>query len=117
MPTVQVDEFSMTHELIANILGVRREGITKSAGKLREAGLIRYGRGRISAIDRRGLEQRTCECYSVIQGEYGRLLPGRAARPPLITSTRTWHLAPGPIAARARIGNKLHITAGALRQL
>jgi hypothetical protein len=114
LDSMQVDEFSMTHELIANILGVRREGITKSAGKLQEAGLIRYGRGRISAIDRKGLEQRACECYSVIQGEYGRLLPARAARP-LITSARAWHLAPRPIAARARIG-KLPITAGALRQ-
>ena len=68
-------ELVMTQELIANMLGVRREGVTHSAFKLQEAGLIRYSRGRISVIDRVGLEARTCECYAVVKREYDRLLP------------------------------------------
>jgi len=68
-------ELVMTQELIANMLGVRREGVTHSASKLQEAGLIRYSRGRISIIDRVGLEKRTCECYAVVKREYDRLLP------------------------------------------
>ncbi len=68
----------MTQELIANMLGVRREGVTEAALKLQEAGLIRYARGRISVLDRAGLEQRACECYAVVKKEYDRLLPQRA---------------------------------------
>jgi CRP-like cAMP-binding protein len=71
------DELLMTQELIANMLGVRREGVTEGAMKLQNAGLIRYARGRISVLDRRGLEQRTCECYAVVRKEYQRLLPGK----------------------------------------
>ena len=65
----------MTQELIANMLGVRREGVTEAAGRLQRDGLIEYQRGRITVLDRPGLEQRTCECYAVVKREYDRLLP------------------------------------------
>jgi len=68
-------ELVMTQELIANMLGVRREGVTEAATKLQLAGLIRYTRGHITVMDRAGLEQRTCECYAVVRREYERLLP------------------------------------------
>lgn len=71
------DEVVMTQELIANMLGVRREGVTEAASKLQAAGLIRYARGRISVLDRPGLEQRSCECYAVVKKEYDRLCPAR----------------------------------------
>lgn len=69
----------MTQELIGNMLGVRREGVTESARKLQAAGLISYARGRITVLDRAGLEARTCECYGVVKKEYDRLLPPPAA--------------------------------------
>jgi len=69
------DELEMTQESIANMLGVRRAGVTGAALKLQRAGLIRYSRGRISLLDRAGLEKRTCECYAVVKTEYDRLLP------------------------------------------
>jgi len=69
------NELSMTQELIANMLGVRREGVTEAAGKLQDAGLIRYQRGRITVLDRPGLEARSCECYQVVKAEFDRLLP------------------------------------------
>ncbi len=69
------NELVMTQELIANMLGVRREGVTEAAGRLHKAGVIRYQRGRISVLDRHKLEQRTCECYAVVKKEYDRLLP------------------------------------------
>ena len=65
----------MTQELIANMLGVRREGVTEAAGRLQKAGLIRYQRGHITVLDREGLERRSCECYGVVKTEYERLLP------------------------------------------
>ncbi|WP_199100560.1 Crp/Fnr family transcriptional regulator [Dyella sp. ASV21] len=68
-------ELVMTQELIANMLGVRREGVTEAAGNLQQAGLIRYQRGHITVLDRTGLEGRTCECYAVVKKEYDRLLP------------------------------------------
>jgi CRP-like cAMP-binding protein len=68
------DELIMTQELIANMLGVRREGVTAAAGRLQEQGLIRYVRGRIRILDRRGLEASVCECYKVVRDEYERLL-------------------------------------------
>ena len=69
------NELTMTQELIANMLGVRREGVTEAAMNLQKAGLIRYSRGRISVLDRPGLERRSCECYAVVKKEYDRLLP------------------------------------------
>ena len=69
------NELVMTQELIANMLGVRRQGVTAAALKLQRAGLIRYARGRITVLDRARLEQRTCECYAVVKKEYDRLLP------------------------------------------
>ena len=72
-------ELVMTQELIANMLGVRREGVSESALKLQNAGLIRYSRGRISVLDRPGLESRCCECYGVVKTEYDRLLPAKPA--------------------------------------
>lgn len=69
------NELLMTQELIANMLGVRREGVTESAGKLQKAGLIAYHRGRITILDRAGLEERVCECYETVKQEYNRLLP------------------------------------------
>ncbi len=69
------EELVMTQELISNMLGVRREGVTESALKLQKAGLIRYSRGRITVVDRAGIEKRTCECYGVVKKEYDRLLP------------------------------------------
>ncbi len=68
-------ELSMTQELIANMLGVRREGVTEAAGKLQLAGLIHYRRGKITVLDRRRLESRSCECYQVVKTEFDRLLP------------------------------------------
>jgi len=76
---VQSDELVMTQDLIANMLGVRREGVTEAAGHLQQAGLIRYRRGHIKVLDRPGLERRTCECYAVVKEEYDRLLPPRTA--------------------------------------
>ena len=74
------NELVMTQELIANMLGVRREGVTEGALKLQQAGLIQYARGRITVLDRKGLEKRTCECYAVVKKEYDRLLPALLAQ-------------------------------------
>ncbi|MDZ4357465.1 MAG: Crp/Fnr family transcriptional regulator [Variovorax sp.] len=76
---LQGNELVMTQELIANMLGVRREGVTEAALSLQKAGLISYARGHIHVLDRPGLEQRTCECYAVVKKEYERLLPNRPA--------------------------------------
>jgi len=69
------NELTMTQELIANMLGVRREGVTESAGQLQKLGLIQYSRGRITVLDRQGLEDQACECYAVVKREFDRLLP------------------------------------------
>lgn len=69
------NELVMTQELIANMLGVRREGVTEAAGNLQRAGLIEYHRGHITVLDRAGLEDRACECYAVVKKETDRLLP------------------------------------------
>jgi len=69
------NDLVMTQELIANMLGVRREGVTEAAGRLQSAGLIHYRRGHIEVLDRRQLEARVCECYAVVRKEYDRLLP------------------------------------------
>jgi CRP-like cAMP-binding protein len=76
---LQSNQLVMTQELIANMLGVRREGVTEAALKLQRAGLISYSRGHINVLDRPGLEGRTCECYEVVKKEYDRLLPKRTA--------------------------------------
>ena len=76
---LQGNELVMTQELIANMLGVRREGVTEGALKLQQAGLIRYARGHISVLDRDGLQKRSCECYVVVKKEYDRLLPHKPA--------------------------------------
>jgi CRP-like cAMP-binding protein len=76
---LQGNELVMTQELIANMLGVRREGVTEGALKLQYAGLIRYARGHITVLDRKGLEGRSCECYAVVKKEYDRLLPNQSA--------------------------------------
>jgi CRP-like cAMP-binding protein len=73
------NDLVMTQELIANMLGVRREGVTEAAGKLQAEGLIEYSRGRITVLDRQHLEARVCECYSVVKREYDRLLPAGGA--------------------------------------
>jgi CRP-like cAMP-binding protein len=73
------NRLTMTQELIANNLGVRREGVTEAAGKLQQAGLIHYKRGCISVLDRAGLENRVCECYGVVKTEFDRLLPQSCA--------------------------------------
>jgi CRP-like cAMP-binding protein len=73
------DELVMTQELIANMLGVRREGVTEAALKLQKAGLITYARGHITVLNRQGVEARTCECYAVVKREYDRLLPEQLA--------------------------------------
>jgi CRP-like cAMP-binding protein len=75
------NELTMTQELIANMLGVRREGVTEAAGKLQTAGVIRYSRGRITVLDRPALEAHVCECYEVVRKEFDRLLPDLAALP------------------------------------
>lgn len=73
------NELVMTQELIANMLGVRREGVTEAALKLQKLGLIRYARGHITVLNRSALERRTCECYGVVRDEYLRLLPDQIA--------------------------------------
>ncbi len=73
------NELTMTQELISNMLGVRREGVTEAALKIQAAGLITYSRGRIKVLDRAGLERRSCECYASVKAEYDRLLPDELA--------------------------------------
>jgi hypothetical protein len=75
-------EIVMTQELIANMLGVRREGVTEAAGNLQKAGLIAYHRGHIRVLDRPGLEARACECYGVVRSECDRLLATESSRHP-----------------------------------
>ena len=83
------DELVMTQELIANMLGVRREGVTQAAGKLQKDGLIRYGRGHITVLDRPKLEIRVCECYAVVKKELDRLLPYEV---PILPEIAKWPL-------------------------
>jgi CRP-like cAMP-binding protein len=77
---LQSGALSMTQKLISNMLGVRREGVTEAAGKLHKAGLIQHGRGRITVLDRPGLEARVFECYDVVRKEFARLLPDVTAK-------------------------------------
>jgi CRP-like cAMP-binding protein len=76
---LQAHDLVMTQQLISDMLGVRRQGVTEAALKLQTAGLIRYSRGRITLLDRQGLEARVCECYGVVKREYERLLPKEQA--------------------------------------
>jgi CRP-like cAMP-binding protein len=76
---LRTNELAMTQELIANMLGVRREGVTEAASRLQQAGLISYSRGRITVLNRAGLQKRSCECYAVVKQEYDRLLPEKLA--------------------------------------
>ncbi|WP_144113968.1 Crp/Fnr family transcriptional regulator [Paraburkholderia sp. BCC1886] len=80
MDRLPSNELKMTQELIANMLGVRRAGVTEAAMRLQEAGLIRYSHGHIEVLDRPALEQRVCECYGVVKREFDRLLPDVKAR-------------------------------------
>jgi CRP-like cAMP-binding protein len=77
---MQSDEFLLTQEFLAMMLGVQRTGVTAAAGALQRAGLIRYKRGNVTIVDRRGLIKRSCECYGVSKREFDRLLGGRATR-------------------------------------
>ncbi len=77
---MQSDEFLLTQEFLAMMLGVRRTGVTAAAGALQRAGLIRYKRGNVSIIDRRGLKRRSCECYEISKGEFDRLLDDKTTR-------------------------------------
>lgn len=102
------NELRMTQELIANMLGVRREGVTESAGKLQDAGLIRYSRGHITVLDRPRVEARVCECYPVVKSEYDRLLgmpvpAGFSLRPSLREPHAGGCLRPHPAAARLQL--------------
>lgn len=85
MPT---NELIMTQELVASMLGVRREGVTEAAGKLQHAGFIRYRRGHIAVLDRSGLETRACECYAVVKKELSRLLSDVQYRQGIATVVR-----------------------------
>ena len=85
----------MTQELIANMLGVRREGVTEAAGKLQKAGAIKYSRGHITVLDRPQLESLCCECYAVVKKEEDRLLPHRGTPPPSLNQPPSWRPRPG----------------------
>jgi len=82
------NELTMTQELIANMLGVRREGVTEAAGKLQSAGFISYRRGHITVVDRAGLEKNVCECYEVVKKEFARLLSDVRQRKPVLVSVQ-----------------------------
>lgn len=85
MPT---NELIMTQELVASMLGVRREGVTEAAGKLQQAGVISYRRGHITVLDRAGLESQVCECYAVVKKEFARLLPEVSRRQDIFLQSR-----------------------------
>ena len=86
---LETNELVMTQELIANMLGVRREGVTEAAAKLQKDGLIQYSRGHIKVLDRARLEKRVCECYAVVKKEYDRLLPYAIPGPPNTDTLQT----------------------------
>jgi Mn-dependent DtxR family transcriptional regulator len=92
MPT---NELIMTQELVASMLGVRREGITEAAGKLQHAGFIRYRRGHMAVLERSGLETRACECYAAVKKELSRLLSDVRYRQGIPAAPRP-HPAPAP---------------------
>src|SRR5690606_12730204 len=88
MDRLAFNEIHLTHELIANMLGVRREGVTQAAGKLQAKGYIQYSRGKIRILDRAGIESEVCECYGVVNREYARLLPRKPQVPVALPQTR-----------------------------
>jgi DNA-binding GntR family transcriptional regulator len=96
MPT---NELIMTQELVASMLGVRREGVTEAAGKLQQAGVISYRRGHITVLDRAGLESQVCECYQVVKKEFARLLPDVLQRQEISPPSRNANL---PVARAIR---------------
>ena len=86
---LSANRLTMTQELIANMFGVRREGVTEAAGKLHKVGVIEYSRGQITVLDRRKLEKLCCECYAVVRRESDRLLPNPAPRRILLRRTES----------------------------
>ena len=98
------NEMTITQEMIANMLGVRREGITEAARKLQQAGFIDYHRGHITVLDRQGLETQVCECYQVVKKEFDRLLP-TPSHSPLASSSRTQ---PNSISTKAKVSPLLY---------
>jgi CRP-like cAMP-binding protein len=88
MDRMRTSELVMTQELIARMLGVRREGITEAAGRLQQAGCVRYRRGHITVVDRGRLEARSCECYAVLRKELRRLLPQTPAQRETVAAAR-----------------------------
>ena len=94
---LECNELVMTQELIANMLGVRRESVTESACKLQKLGLIHYSRGRITVLDRPALEKRSCECYAVVKKEYERHLPAGPGRMPSLSRPAVSTLIHGPL--------------------
>jgi len=96
------NELTVTQELIAQMLGVRREGVTEAAGSLQRAGLIQYSRGKITVVDRAGLEARACECYRVVKREFDRLLPTQAAGTAKARTARIWSPPCAPITEPTR---------------
>ena len=88
MDRMQNSDLVITQDLIARMLGVRREGITEAAGRLQQAGCVRYRRGHITVLDRAGLQARTCECYAVLRKEIERLLPDTQTRHAAISAAR-----------------------------
>ena len=97
----QGDDIAITQQVIAHMLGVRRESVTETALKLQKLSLIQCGRGRIAVLDRRGLEQRACACYSVVRKEYDRLLPDRRATQAAAQHRATQAGAPRPVCSLA----------------
>jgi len=95
----QGNELVMTHELIAEVLGVRREGVTAAAGRLQRASVIRYTRGQIEVLNRRALEKRACECYWVVKRERARLLPEPLAAQPRHSRTARCDALEAPVSA------------------
>jgi hypothetical protein len=97
----QGDDIAITQQVIAHMLGVRRESVTEAALKLQKLGVIQCGRGRITVLDRTGLEQRACECYSAVRNEYDRLLPDRRATKATEQQQATPVDAPRPVCSLA----------------
>jgi hypothetical protein len=101
---VPTNELVMTQELVASMLGVRREGVTEAAGNLQQAGVISYRRGHITVLDRAGLESQVCECYAVVKKEFARLLPEVSRRQDIFRQSRdTPADAAGRTTGRARV--------------